>query len=116
MNNKRLGNAFEKFVVRKFSEDGFWVHFISPDERGAQPFDIIAVKSGNAVAIDCKTSAKRIFPFSRLENNQVLAFEKWLSCGNSMPMIAVEYKDKCLFVPYDILKDRGRIDLELFDG
>ena len=53
MNNKKHGTDFEKRVVAKLAKAGdVWVHFLSPDERGAQPFDIIAVKDGVACAIE----------------------------------------------------------------
>lgn len=111
MNNKKLGTAFENFVCRKLAEDGWWVHFMSPDNRGAQPCDIIAVKCGEAIILDCKTSKDHIFRIGRLEDNQVYCFEKWCRCGNGDAYIAVEYKDKCLFIPYSVLKAKGKIDL-----
>lgn len=112
MNNKRLGMAFEQDVCRLLREKGWWVHFISPDARGAQPFDIIAVKDGVATAIDCKTSSKAVFPISRLEDNQVFAFERWIACGNLTPTIWVLYDDSIHVVSYAELKEKGKIDLE----
>jgi len=38
---------FERKVVARFEKNGWWVHFMAPDSRGAQPFDIIAMKDGN---------------------------------------------------------------------
>lgn len=115
MNNKKLGTAFENFVCRKLAEDGWWVHFMSPDNRGAQPCDVIAVKCGEAIILDCKTSKDHIFRIGRLEDNQVYCFEKWRKCGNGDAYIAVEYKDKCLFIPYSVLKARGKIDLDKWE-
>ena len=111
MNNKRLGTAFEKRLCEWLSVRGWWVHFISPDRTGSQPFDVIAVKNGLALAIDCKTSAKPIFNISRLELNQVHAFEKWLKSGNEMPLVAVEYEGHIFFVKYSDLKQNGKVDL-----
>lgn len=113
MNNKRHGTKFEKEVVDYLSGKGFWVHFMSPDERCAQPFDIIAVKSGRACAIECKTltTNKRYFTINRLEDNQVLAFEKWLACGNIDPIIYVEYGDAIKAFTYLELKEKKRIDM-----
>lgn len=112
MNNKKLGTEFEKQVVDLLSKQGYWVHFITPDSRGAQPFDIIAVKDGMAVALDCKTCVNRYFSISRLEENQLMAFDKWLSCKNTTPLIAVLHKDKITMIDYLELKMKGRIDLE----
>lgn len=114
MNNKQLGTAFERMIVRKLAEEGYWVHFISPDVRGAQPFDIIAAKNGKVLVGDCKTCKDHIFRISRLEENQKLAFEKWVACGNPDPVIFVEYKNSIKILQYsDLKKKRGRIDLDV---
>ena len=105
MNNKKLGTAFEREVCELLAQRGYWVHFIVPDARGAQPFDIIAVKDGKAYAIDCKTSVLGRFSSTRLEDNQISAFDRWLACGNSMPYIFVKHNSKVYAVPYSELKD-----------
>lgn len=111
MNNKKLGTEFEHEIVDMLADSGYWVHFMTPDNRGAQPFDLIFVKDGLAMAADCKTSSKRIFSFDRLEDNQVMAFEKWMRCGNLEPVVFVKYGDKVHTVPYLMLKEAGRVDL-----
>lgn len=111
MNNKKLGTNFERQLCGILAEDGYWVHFLSPDARGAQPFDVIAVKDGEAVAIDCKTCKDHIFRISRLEDNQVMAFEKWLACGNDGAFLAVLHENNVYFVDYTDLKARGKINL-----
>lgn len=116
MNNKQLGTAWEKEVCEILHKQGYWVHFITPDSRGAQPFDIIAVKDGKAKAIDCKTSVKAIFSISRLEDNQIYAFEKWISCGNDMPEVWVKYKNKCYVLSYNDLKKYCKVNLNDVDN
>lgn len=111
LNNKRLGNSFEVAFCHTLNDMGYWVHFITPNKAGAQPFDVIAVKNGKTLACDCKTSCKPIFPFSRLEDNQVFAFEKWLACGNTNPKIAVLWESKVYLLDYRDLKEKGKIDL-----
>lgn len=111
-NNKALGAAFERQFCRILSSRGYWVHFISPSPSGGQPFDVIAVKDGVAYAFDCKTSIRKSFPYSRLEENQILAFEKWVKCGNTEPRIAVLYGDIIYLVPYMELKEKGVVELE----
>ncbi len=83
---------------------GYWVHFIVPDTRGAQPFDIVAVKNGISYAIDCKTCISNTFNISRLEDNQIMAFERWIKCGNTDPVIVVEHNDQIYCVSYTALK------------
>lgn len=111
MNNKKLGMAFEKEVVKILSANGYWAHFISPDARGAQPFDIIAVRDDEAVAVECKTLAdsKKYFTFDRLEDNQIMAFRKWRECGNNRILIAIKHKNEINFYPYESLEEHGRI-------
>ena len=114
MSNKTLGTAFEKEMCELLANRGYWVHFIVPDNRGAQPFDIIAVKDGKAFAIDCKTLSGRVksFSISRLEDNQVLAFERWLKCGNSTPIIAVKWRERIYVIDYPLLKSKGIVKME----
>ena len=109
MNNKKLGSKFEKDICQRLAKKGYWVHFIVPDIRGAQPFDIIAVKDGKAVAIDCKTCVSDVFSISRLEENQVMAFEKWIRCGNTCPVVVVEHDGIIICVEYNALKEHGKI-------
>lgn len=114
MNNKQLGTAFEQEVCKMLADNGWWVHFISPNNAGAQPFDIIAVKNGQALAGDCKTSSTGVFPYSRLEDNQIMAFEKWLACGNSEPMVIIKYQDNVYFVPFQQLKTERKVNLDTY--
>lgn len=112
MNNKKLGTQWEKDFCKILSDRGWWVHFINPDNRGAQPFDIIAVKNGIAHVYDCKTCVSNNFSMTRLEDNQIMAFEKWIWCGNAMPSIAVLHKGKCYIISYLSLKVKYSINLE----
>lgn len=112
MNNKQIGMEFEDEMVGILAEHGYWVHFFSPDKRGSQPFDIIAVKDGFAVAMDCKTCKDKIFRLGRLEENQIMAFEKWLKCGNEEPYVAVKHNEVIHLITYTELKEKGSIELE----
>lgn len=111
MNNKKLGSEFERKVCDILKSAGYWVHFMTPDERGAQPFDVIAVRDGIAYAIECKTLAsnQKYFPITRLEDNQIMAFEKWLECGNSMPIVLVSHKGVITPIRYDELKEKKKV-------
>ena len=111
MNNKKLGTEFEQEVCNLLAQRGYWVHFIVPDARGAQPFDVIAVKDGHAYAIDCKTCFANSFNISRLEENQISSFELWLKRGNEMPCVAVKHNDRIYRIPYSDLKAKTSIKL-----
>ena len=116
MNNKTLGTAFECRMCELLALKGYWVHFIVPDARGAQPFDIIAVKNGKAIAIDCKTCVADMFNINRLEDNQIMAFEKWLSVGNSEPIIAVEHKEEIYIIPYKSIRVLRSVKIANYGG
>lgn len=120
MNNKVLGTSFEREVCEHFANRGFWVHFLAPDSRGAQPFDVIAVKNGRAIAIECKTLAdsKRYFTIDRLEDNQKFAFRRWMETGNPSPIIAIKHRNRIVFVGYDELvkKHNGKLDMNEVDN
>ena len=110
-NNKQIGAKFEQEFVEILAKEGFWAHFLAPSPTGAQPFDVIAMVDGNAFCFDCKTSVKPIFPLSRLEDNQILAFDKWMDCGGTVPRVAVKYNNKIYLIEYTRLRLEGSIDL-----
>ena len=110
--NKTLGTSFEKEMCEVLANRGYWVHFMSPAPSGSQPCDIICSKNNVPWLIDCKTSAKAKFSITRLEENQVYAFDKWIACGNSSCYIAIKYKEEIHLVPYLYLKHLEKIDLE----
>lgn len=111
MNNKKKGSDFEKLFADVLAKRGFWVHFMHPAPDGGQPFDVIAVKNGEAYAFDCKTCDSDVFTYDRLEQNQRLAFEKWMRCGNSQPQIAVYHNGYIYMIGYQKLKARERVEL-----
>ena len=112
-NNKEIGTEFENELCDILATKGFWVHFITPNKAGAQPFDIIAVKNGNAYAIDCKTCKDHIFRMERLELNQILAFGMWKQCGNREPLVAIKHNDKVYYVEYStLINNDGKINLK----
>lgn len=113
-NNKVLGSNFEGEACDLFAKHGYWVHFITPDARGAQPFDIIAVKDNHAYAIECKTLAngKRYFSADRLEDNQKTAFSRWMICGNGEPIILIKQGYDIISIEYiELLNLDKRVDL-----
>lgn len=111
ISNKKLGTEFENQMCEFYALMGYWVHFIVPDARGAQPFDIIAVRDNKPIVFDCKTSATHRFSINRLEENQIMAFSKWIKCGNSIPYVAVLYDDKVYMISYIVLDEKKVIDL-----
>lgn len=111
MNNKKRGTEFEQEFCQLLADNGFWVHFMVPNAAGGQPFDVIAVKNGIAYAVDCKTCKANVFSMSRLEDNQILAFEKWMKCGNKVPIIAIKHNDEIRFANYAKLAAAGTLKI-----
>ena len=100
MNNKQIGTSFEKEFCELLAARGFWVHFMSPSASGAQPCDIIACKDNTPYLFDCKTCEKDIFHISRLENNQLLAFQRFDKTGNDLAFIAVKHDKKVYLIQF----------------
>jgi Holliday junction resolvase len=111
MNNKKLGTQFEQEFCTLLAQCGYWAHFISPDRTGSQPFDVIACKDNKPYAFDCKTCESDTFNISRLEDNQIMAFEKWLRCNNEYAYIAVKHKGLVRLIDYTELKEKRSIRL-----
>ena len=95
MNNKRLGNNFEKEYAEILGKKGYWVTFLSPKKFvGSQPCDLIAIKNDKSILIDCKTCNTHLFPISRIEENQRQAYKRYTECGNTNFILAIKYNNK----------------------
>ena len=100
LNNKRIGNNFEKEFAKILADEGFWVTLLTPKTYiGSQPADLIAVKNDKAILIDCKTCNNYLFPLSRIEQNQIEASRKFFECGNTKYYIAIKYNKDIYLIP-----------------
>lgn len=115
MSNKKIGNDFEKELAKILSDNGFWVTLLTPKTHiGSQPADLIAVKNGKAILIDCKTCNNYLFPLSRIEQNQIEASRKFFSCGNTRYFIAIKYNEDIYLIPINKINfEEKSIDLRL---
>lgn len=112
ISNKKKGGKFELELVALLGGQGYWAHRFAEAADGSQPFDVIGVKNKIAYVWDCKTCDSAVFNISRLEQNQIFAFEKWIACGNTMPHIAVKTKTgKIIFLSYKELKEKKSIHI-----
>jgi Holliday junction resolvase len=120
MSNKSNGTAFEKEVANLLSAGGFWVHRLQ-DNRNGQPFDIMAVRDNVPVAIECKVCEKGVFDFSRIEENQIMAFEMFHKANNSYAFFAFKdiYGD-VTFMPFGeirrIMETEGKSGFKVNEG
>ena len=108
------GREFERWVENKLSDCGYWVHRMAESNTGSQPFDIIALKRHSVFALDCKViSTKRpYFPFSRIEENQILAFDKLIKCykNNLTVGFMIYYEGDIYFLNYHLFKVLSNVD------
>ena len=115
--NKKLGNDFEQELCEILADAGYWTHNFSNRKNG-QPADIIAVKNGGAYLIDAKVCSYEVFPFRRIEENQQLAMDMWIECGNIEPYFALKCRNEVYMVGYTTIKDlmrKGKKQLNLED-
>ncbi len=114
MNNKRLGNDFEKKYAEILRKKGYWVTFLSPKQHiGSQPCDLIAIKEDKPMLIDCKTCNTHLFPISRIEENQRQAFKRYTECRNTKFILAIKYNKKIYEIDMkNIDFSQKNIDLE----
>ena len=104
MINKKLGNDFEQELCEILADAGYWVHNFANRKNG-QPADIIAVKNGGAYLIDAKVCSYEVFPFRRIEENQQLAMDMWIECGNTTPYFALKCRNDIYMLDWNTIKD-----------
>lgn len=88
------------------AEHGFWAHNMAQNQVG-QPADVIAVKNGIPILIDCKECETNRFPLSRIEGNQEGAMTRWEQTGNEHCYFAMKLRDGSIYmVHFDELSTR----------
>ena len=117
MINKKLGNDFEQELCEILADAGYWTHNFANRKNG-QPADIIAVKNRMAYLIDAKVCSYEVFPFSRIEENQQLAMDMWIECGNVTPYFALKARNEIYMISWQAIKclrAKGKKQLNLED-
>ena len=114
MNNKIIGNSFEREYAEMLSKRGYWVTFLTPKQNiGSQPCDLIAIKDDKPILVDCKTCNTHLFPISRIEENQRQAYKRYIKCGNAKFILAIKYNNKIYEINMgDIDFSQKSIDLD----
>lgn len=103
MSNRAIGNSFEQELCEKLYAHGFWAHNMAQNKSG-QPADVIAVRNKVAYLIDCKVCSSDKFELRRMEENQELSMDLWLSCGNGQGWFAIKIEDEIYMLPVIVLK------------
>ena len=118
MNNKVLGSNFEKDFANFLASKNYWVHFIEgAAHTGSQPCDIIAIKRDFPELYDCKTLNNKngLFPISRIEENQRLAYERVRECRNPETIfsLSILWNNNLYYVDFDDIDfNKKSIDLK----
>lgn len=100
MSNKRLGNKFEVEFCELLHSKGWWALNISQNQLG-QPADIVAVKDGKALLIDCKVCSSDRFVLSRVEPNQEISMTRWHKCNNGTAYFALKTSQGVYMLPFE---------------
>lgn len=104
--NRTVGGKFENELSEVLAKRGFWAHVCQQSKAG-QPADIIAVKGRIHTLIDAKVISDHDgFPFSRAEENQRLAMDRFIRRAKEMCYFALKLPDKSVwFLPYSFIKE-----------
>lgn len=110
------GKQFERLFCVLLQKSGYWALNISKDERGAQPFDVIAMKDGMVVVTDCKVCTSLSFPMSRVEENQWMSFDMVSKKTLAKVGLSVYHDGDVLWISYGNLlkaKNSGKKSVNL---
>ena len=88
MNNKKLGNEFERALCELLFSKGFWVHNFANKTTG-QPADIIACKNKIALLIDAKECANDTYDTVRIEELKKTRKIRCFSGNNAVTVWAI---------------------------
>lgn len=97
MNNKKLGNKFEKELCELLAEHGFWAYNCATKTSG-QPADIIASRNRCPILIDAKECTNDVFDTTRIEENQKNAMTLWKDTGNGLGYFALKLSDGQIYM------------------
>lgn len=97
------GERFETLFCELLGKRGYWALKIPRDQRGAQPFDVIAIKGGDVLAVDCKVCASPRLSLSRIEDNQWLSFWQIKKKTFAEVGVAIYYDGDVYYVSYEKL-------------
>lgn len=82
MNNKAIGNMYEKCFLSMLETYDYWAHLFAGDVSRQQPVDIIALKNNVAWLIDVKHCKENTFYFKNIQPNQLTCMELAREKGN----------------------------------
>ena len=105
MTHYRKGANFERTLVKKFWEHGFAAMRAAGSGSAPLPLpDIVAIKDGRVIVVECKTSARESF---YLGKKDVTNLEEFCRVSGAEPYIAVKF-DKLVpkFIPLGAMSSK----------
>lgn len=111
MSRKSIGNSAEIYVAEHLSKKGWFVVLV-PQGVSGQPFDLIAIRNNRCLCGDVKhISRGDVFPISRVEPNQITAFELLRLTGTSEYGIFLKFEgDNDVYFQYwEVMKNMKSI-------
>ena len=99
------GRKFEEELCDYFSSQGYYVIYNEKGITGAQPCDIVIIKNNIAILVEAKNLDNKsgIFNLDRIEQNQVLAYNKFRSCKNTNFILAIKWKNNIWLIDFGLL-------------
>lgn len=101
MSNKSVGNKFEQEWCEILRDHGFWSKAY-PTGQG-QPADVEGVKDNEHFLFECKDCTSGNFNLSRVESNQILAYQYYAMCGNGNYYFVININDTICIVHGSII-------------
>jgi Holliday junction resolvase len=102
----KVGEKFEKELCKFFANRNYYVIYNNKGVSGAQCFDMLIIRDNVCFAIECKNLENKngIFNIDRVEENQLLAYKRFLECRNHNFVLAILWNDNVYIVNFDLLE------------
>lgn len=99
------GRKFEEALCKYFAEKDYYVIYNEKGVAGSQPVDIVIIKNNIATMIEAKNLENHngIFNLDRVEQNQVLAYNRYRECQNYNFVLAIYHDNKVWFIDFGLL-------------
>lgn len=102
----KTGKKFEEDLCWWFRNHGYYPEYHEKSASGSQNGDITIIKDNIATKIECKNLDNKsgLFPLSRIEANQMLAYKAFKECGNINMQLAILWNCSVFFVDFGLLE------------
>jgi len=110
MRTYQKGARWERELLRYLNHKGFSVVRVSASGNQLYPLDVLALKPGLTLAIECKSSQKQLF-----KKEQVEKLIEWAERAGAIPILAWKQGRRWLFLPAKSWSAGSREWMELKD-